>query len=253
MIPNTPQILAVDDSKLVRIQVKKAFADYEVKFVEAENGELGLSAAEFLPDLIFLDITMPVMQGDEMLVRLRENPRLSKIPVIMVSAECSQSNIIKMAKLGSNDFIKKPFQGEQLVLKAHRFLGDRLNLKKDKELKPKITKKTKSFFIFSYKYLVINIPEKVESSLKSINRLYKNRIDEAILNRLSDIFIDISPIEEPNKHLIMTIQRIKEYSDLKNMRSYIMCHKSVERALASRTVNPSKKWQFFAPNTVEVD
>ena len=253
MIPTIPQILAVDDSKLVRIQVKKAFADYEVEFIEAENGELGLSAAEFLPDLIFLDITMPVMQGDEMLIRLRENPRLNKIPVIMVSAECSQSNIIKMAKLGSNDFIKKPFQGEQLVLKAHRFLGDRLNLKKVKDLKPKITKKTKSFFIFSYKYLVINIPEKLDDILKSIDRLYKDRIDEAILNRLSDIFIDISPIEEPSNDLIIVIQRIKKYADLKNMRSYIMCHKTVEQALISTTRKSDKKWQFFAPNTVNVD
>ena len=39
MIPTIPQILAVDDSKLVRIQVRKAFIDYEVKFIEAENGE----------------------------------------------------------------------------------------------------------------------------------------------------------------------------------------------------------------------
>ena len=66
------KILTVDDSKTVRIIVKKAFKPYDVEIIEAANGVEGLAvAAKESPDLILLDVTMPVMDGVEMLTKLK--------------------------------------------------------------------------------------------------------------------------------------------------------------------------------------
>jgi two-component system cell cycle response regulator len=65
------KVLTVDDSKTIRMIVKKAFQNYNVEITEAENGVEGLAAAaKIKPGLIILDITMPVMTGTEMLERL---------------------------------------------------------------------------------------------------------------------------------------------------------------------------------------
>ena len=67
------KILTVDDSRTIRMIVKKAFKPYDCTLVEAENGMEGLAAAtKEKPDLIVLDITMPVMTGIEMLGKLLE-------------------------------------------------------------------------------------------------------------------------------------------------------------------------------------
>ena len=72
------KILSVDDSKTIRMIVKRTFAPYEATVLEAGNGEEGLAtAAAEKPDLIILDITMPVMDGVTMLGKLKEDPTVS--------------------------------------------------------------------------------------------------------------------------------------------------------------------------------
>ncbi len=115
------KILSIDDSKAVRIIVKKAFKTYDVEIVEATNGVEGLSAAsKELPQLILLDVTMPVMDGVEMLSKLKGDAALKNIPVIMLTAEAGRDNIMKIAKLGIRDYIIKPFKEETLIEKVSR-------------------------------------------------------------------------------------------------------------------------------------
>lgn len=71
------KILTVDDSKAVRIIVKRSFKEYDCEIVEAANGVEGLAAAaKEKPDLILLDVTMPVMDGVEMLAKLKSDFRI---------------------------------------------------------------------------------------------------------------------------------------------------------------------------------
>jgi two-component system cell cycle response regulator len=117
------KVLTVDDSKTVRIIVKKAFKGYDCEIIEAANGVEGLAAAaKETPDLILLDITMPVMDGVEMLTKLKSDPALKGIPVIMLTAEGGRDNVLKIAKIGVRDYIVKPFKEEVLVEKCGRII-----------------------------------------------------------------------------------------------------------------------------------
>ena len=117
------KILSVDDSKTIRMIVKRIFALYDCQVCEAANGEEGLAAAASeKPDLIVLDITMPVMDGVTMLTKLKERAELKGIPVIMLTAESSRENVAFIAKLGVRDYLVKPFQDAQLIEKVSRVI-----------------------------------------------------------------------------------------------------------------------------------
>ncbi len=70
------------------------------------------------PDLIILDVTMPVMTGLEMLTKLRLDDALKSIPVLMLTAESAQENIAKADSLGISGYVAKPFKEDQLVDKV---------------------------------------------------------------------------------------------------------------------------------------
>lgn len=115
------KILSVDDSKIIRLIVTRSFAPYDCTVFEAGNGEEGLAqAAANKPDLIIFDITMPVMDGVTMLTKLKEDPQLKNIPVIMLTAESGRENVSYIAKLGVRDYLVKPFKEDQLVAKVVR-------------------------------------------------------------------------------------------------------------------------------------
>jgi two-component system cell cycle response regulator len=117
------KILTVDDSKTIRMIVTKAFRPYDCDVMEASNGVEGLSAASRVkPTLIILDLTMPVMDGVEMLSKLKTDPALKTIPVIMLTAEAGKENVLKIAKMGIRDYLIKPFKEEQLIEKVGRVI-----------------------------------------------------------------------------------------------------------------------------------
>ena len=90
---------------------------------EGENGVEGLAIAnKEKPDLIILDITMPVMTGIEMLEKLKAEKELKEIPVIMLTAESGKDNVMKIVKMGVRDYMVKPFKGDQLIDRAKGIL-----------------------------------------------------------------------------------------------------------------------------------
>jgi len=117
------KVLTVDDSKTIRMIVKKAFKQYDCELFEAENGVEGLAtAAKVKPDLIVLDITMPVMNGIEMLEKLKSEAGLKDIPVIMLTAESGKDNVMQIVKMGVKDYMVKPFKGEELIGRVEKIM-----------------------------------------------------------------------------------------------------------------------------------
>jgi two-component system, cell cycle response regulator len=117
------KILTVDDSKTIRMIIQRAFRAHDCAFAEAANGEEGLAAAAtFRPDLIILDITMPVMDGITMLTKLRQDAALKATPVIMLTAESGAANVAAIAALGISDYLVKPFKEADLLDKAGKVI-----------------------------------------------------------------------------------------------------------------------------------
>ena len=117
------KILTVDDSKTVRIVVRKAFKPFDIELFEASNGVEGLAvAAKDLPDLILLDVTRAVIDRVEMLTKIKADPQLKGIPVMMLTAEGGRENVLKIAKIGVRDYLVKPFKEESLLEKAGRII-----------------------------------------------------------------------------------------------------------------------------------
>ena len=120
------KILVVDDEPdlVSTVAYRLKFANCLV--VTASNGQQGLEqAAAEKPDLILLDTNMPGMNGHEMLERLRANPALQHIPVIMVTARCEPQDIAAASAHGISDYITKPFDFAQLMEKIHAVLKDK--------------------------------------------------------------------------------------------------------------------------------
>lgn len=117
------KILTVDDSRTIRMIIQRAFRAFDCVFSEAANGADGLAAAaRERPDLIILDITMPVMDGSTMLAKLRQDPDLKATPVIMLTAESSKDNVANLSQLGISDYLAKPFKEEVLIEKVKKVL-----------------------------------------------------------------------------------------------------------------------------------
>lgn len=118
-----PRILTVDDSKTIRLIVAKAFKSFDCEVIEASNGVEGLAAAtREKPSVIILDLTMPVMDGAEMLAKVKANPELKAIPVIMLTAEAGRENVLRIAKLGVRDYLIKPFKEDVLIERVSRVI-----------------------------------------------------------------------------------------------------------------------------------
>jgi two-component system cell cycle response regulator len=118
------KVLTVDDSKVVRTMVTRALVPYGCQIVEAANGREGVDAARReRPDLILLDVTMPVMDGREALIELREDPDVQATPVIMLTDESGRDLVLEIAKLGVKGYIVKPFTTETFAAEVDKVLG----------------------------------------------------------------------------------------------------------------------------------
>lgn len=118
-----PKVLTVDDSKTIRLIVTKAFKPFDCEIFEASNGVEGLAvASREKPDLIILDLTMPIMDGAEMLAKLKSSPEMKNIPVIMLTAEAGRENVLRIARMGVRDYLIKPFKEDQLIERVSRVI-----------------------------------------------------------------------------------------------------------------------------------
>ncbi len=118
-----PHILTVDDSKGLRLMVEKALGAFDCEVSEASNGYNAFFAIDRArPDLILLDVAMPVMDGIETLTRLKAAPELAAIPVIMLTSRADHAVMGQLVTLGARDTLMKPFDAAALVEKVRAVL-----------------------------------------------------------------------------------------------------------------------------------
>jgi len=205
------KVLAVDDSKTIRMIVKRAFKAYDCDVIEAENGKEGLeTASKEKPDLIILDITMPVMTGPEMLEELKKDPALKEIPVIMLTAESGKENVVRILKMGVKDYMVKPFKGEELIERVTKLVT--LESKQNE-----VEDTSKKYFSIVEDIHILTLPQNLDRPASvEIEKNLKSKVEAMVNTGIKKFILDISRGRGTNvtliKLIIMVIQTCQQAS-----------------------------------------
>ena len=114
------KILLIDDSRLIAHVAKTILTKQGHEVVLAEDGMVGLEAAKSeQPDLILLDLIMPVMDGYQVCQKLKEEESTIEIPVIMLTSKAEPADKVKGLEIGALDYVTKPFDEGELVARVN--------------------------------------------------------------------------------------------------------------------------------------
>jgi len=117
------KILLIEESRVIRATVQATLKPYDCVVIEAGDGEGAIELAEaHKPDLVILDYVLPGIDGYETLSKLRRLTNLKQTPVMMLTAENDRQKIVKILQLGIKEYLMKPLDEEQLVLRLGRMV-----------------------------------------------------------------------------------------------------------------------------------
>jgi two-component system, cell cycle response regulator DivK len=117
------RILVVEDQEDNRRILRDLLTSRGYDLVEAEDGEKALTMAEDRrPDLILMDVQIPLMDGYEVTRRLKANPALRAIPIIVVTSYALSGDESKARAAGCNAYVSKPYSARQLLAKIQEYL-----------------------------------------------------------------------------------------------------------------------------------
>jgi len=121
----TKKVLIVDDERniVTALEFLMELSGYEVK-VARDGEEALIYVVAFKPDLILLDVMLPLRSGFEVLQKIRENVALQHIKILMLTAQGREVEVGKGLALGADAYITKPFANKDLLAEVRRLLGD---------------------------------------------------------------------------------------------------------------------------------
>ncbi|MDE1893443.1 MAG: response regulator [Xanthomonadaceae bacterium] len=119
-LPKNARIMVVDDSPTIRAVLGKMLGQDGQLVLKAGDGPSAIDMARReLPDLIFLDIVMPEMNGFAVLRALRRDPLTRDIPIVMISGNLQATEQFYVQRFGADDFMKKPFGRGEVFARIH--------------------------------------------------------------------------------------------------------------------------------------
>jgi two-component system, cell cycle response regulator DivK len=117
------RILVVEDQEDNRRILRDMLTSADYEIMEAESGEEALAAAaKQRPDLILMDIQLPIMDGYEATRHFKADPTLTDVPVIAVTSYALRGDEEKARAAGCDDFVPKPYSPRQLLAKIRQYL-----------------------------------------------------------------------------------------------------------------------------------
>ncbi len=129
------KILIVDDTSENLNLLRKVLAKEGYELFVANSGEKAIKiATRAVPDLILLDVMMPVMDGFETCRRLKEDPTFKEVPVIFITAKNQTADMVEAFQAGGVDFINKPFRHEEVLVRVRTHLQTHFLLKQQERL-----------------------------------------------------------------------------------------------------------------------
>ena len=120
---NGKKVLVVDDSSTVLMMQRMVLSKHAYEVVTAANGEDAIQVAvREKPDLILMDVIMPKMDGFEACRRIRQEPDVQNVPIIMVTTRGEALNMEKGYESGCNDYVTKPINPAELLTKVRDYV-----------------------------------------------------------------------------------------------------------------------------------
>lgn len=203
--PSEYKILIVDDVMSNVLLLKVLLTNEKFAIATASNGRQALEQVEKEnPDLVLLDVMMPDMSGFEVAQHLKSNPNTADIPIIFLTALNSTADIVKGFQVGANDFISKPFNKEELIIRVTHQISlvaaKRLILSKTEELQRTIAGRDKLYSVIAHdlrspmgsikmvlNMLILNLPsEKIGAEMYELLTMV-NQTTEDVFSLLDNL------------------------------------------------------------------
>lgn len=203
--PSEYKILIVDDVMSNVLLLKVLLTNEQFAIATASNGRQALEQVEKEnPDLVLLDVMMPDMSGFEVAQHLKSNPNTADIPIIFLTALNSTADIVKGFQVGANDFISKPFNKEELIIRVTHQISlvaaKRLILSKTEELQRTIAGRDKLYSVIAHdlrspmgsikmvlNMLILNLPsEKIGAEMYELLTM-ANQTTEDVFSLLDNL------------------------------------------------------------------
>lgn len=203
--PSEYKILIVDDVMSNVLLLKVLLTNEKFAIATASNGRQALEQVEKEnPDLVLLDVMMPDMSGFEVAQHLKSNPNTADIPIIFLTALNSTADIVKGFQVGANDFISKPFDKEELIIRVTHQISlvaaKRLILSKTEELQRTIAGRDKLYSVIAHdlrspmgsikmvlNMLILNLPsEKIGAEMYELLTM-ANQTTEDVFSLLDNL------------------------------------------------------------------
>ena len=203
--PSEYKILIVDDVMSNVLVLKVLLTNEKFAIATASNGRQALEQVEKEnPDLVLLDVMMPDMSGFEVAQHLKSNPNTADIPIIFLTALNSTADIVKGFQVGANDFISKPFNKEELIIRVTHQISlvaaKRLILSKTEELQRTIAGRDKLYSVIAHdlrspmgsikmvlNMLILNLPsEKIGAEMYELLTM-ANQTTEDVFSLLDNL------------------------------------------------------------------
>lgn len=203
--PSEYKILIVDDVMSNVLLLKVLLTNEKFAIATASNGRQALEQVEKEnPDLVLLDVMMPDMSGFEVAQHLKSNPNTADIPIIFLTALNSTADIVKGFQVGADDFISKPFNKEELIIRVTHQISlvaaKRLILSKTEELQRTIAGRDKLYSVIAHdlrspmgsikmvlNMLILNLPsEKIGAEMYELLTM-ANQTTEDVFSLLDNL------------------------------------------------------------------
>lgn len=122
--PAKPTIMLVEDDTIISSLLIHILTQRGFNIHLAKDGREAIETLDdiSLPNLVLLDVILPFFDGFDVLTKIRTNDKWKNVPVIMLTSKTQESNVVRAFDNGADDYITKPFQMEELMIRIRRFL-----------------------------------------------------------------------------------------------------------------------------------
>jgi DNA-binding response OmpR family regulator/signal transduction histidine kinase len=196
LMDHKDSVLVVEDNEELKEFISSTLQSYDYSVLAASNGEEALQLAiKYVPNLVLSDLMMPRMNGIELTAKIKEDERISHIPVVLLTAKNESQSRIESLKSGADDYLTKPFSPDELLIR----IGNLIEQRKKLAIK------------FRERILVSTTPSKV----MSLDEKFVQKARNVVENYLGDYDFTVEQMaEEMNLSRTQLLRKIKALTGL---------------------------------------